>query len=59
IEAHRVDSAGIFHMGKSPDGYEGVKSFLEKRPAAFPMKVSNDMPPWFPWWKERKFEGIP
>ena len=55
MEAHRIDSAGISAMGRSPDGYEGVKSFLEKRPAEFGMKVSKDMPPFFPWWKERSF----
>jgi enoyl-CoA hydratase/carnithine racemase len=55
MAAHEVDSAGISAMGRSPDGYEGVKSFLEKRPAAFPMKVSSDMPAFFPWWKERAF----
>jgi enoyl-CoA hydratase/carnithine racemase len=53
--AHRLDSAGIYAMGRSPDGYEGVKSFLEKRPAAFEMKVSRDMPEFFPWWPEREF----
>jgi hypothetical protein len=43
-------------MGQSPDGHEGVTSFLEKRPAKFSMKVSQDMPDFFPWWKARKFE---
>lgn len=55
MEAHRLDSQGIYAMGRSPDGYEGVQSFLEKRPAKFPMKVSTDMPAFFPWWKERSF----
>jgi hypothetical protein len=32
-----------------------VQSFLEKRPAKFQMKVSRDMPDFFPWWEERKF----
>jgi enoyl-CoA hydratase/carnithine racemase len=58
MEAHQVDSAGVAAQGGSPDGYEGVKSFLEKRPPEFPMKVSKDMPRFFPWWKERKFEGL-
>ena len=43
-------------MGQSPDGHEGVTSFLEKRPAKFSMKVSSDMPEFFPWWQTRKFE---
>ena len=58
MEAHRLDSAGVYAMGRTPDGYEGVKSFLEKRPPEFPMKVSRDMPAYFPWWKPREFEGI-
>ena len=53
--AHQVDSQAIYAMGQSPDGYEGVQSFLEKRPAEFRMKVSQDMPAFFPWWKERSF----
>ncbi len=55
MEAHKLDSRAIFAMGQSPDGHEGVQSFLEKRPAVFPMKVSSDMPDFFPWWQERKF----
>jgi enoyl-CoA hydratase/carnithine racemase len=56
MEAHKLDSRAIYAMGQSPDGYEGVTSFLEKRPARFSMKVSSDMPGFFPWWKPRKFE---
>lgn len=56
MEAHKLDSRAIYAMGRSPDGYEGVQSFLEKRPAAFGMKVSRDMPDFFPWWEERRFE---
>ena len=44
-------------MGQSPDGHEGVQSLLEKRPAAFAMKVSRDMPEFFPWWKQRPFKA--
>ena len=53
--AHQVDSQAIYAMGQSPDGHEGVQSFLEKREAAFPMKVSKDLPDFFPWWKQRPF----
>jgi enoyl-CoA hydratase/carnithine racemase len=55
MEAHRVDSQAIQAMGRSPDAYEGVQSFLEKRPARFSMKVSEDLPAFYPWWKERSF----
>ncbi len=44
MEAHKVDSRGIFARGSSADVKEGVASFLEKRPAKFPDKVSKDMP---------------
>jgi enoyl-CoA hydratase/carnithine racemase len=56
MEAHKVDSRGIFHMGRSPDVAEGIASFKEKRKPRFGMRVSRDMPPFYPWWKERRFE---
>ncbi len=55
MEAHKIDSRGIFTMGQSPDSREGVESFLEKRAPEFPMKVSTDMPDFFPWWEKRSF----
>jgi enoyl-CoA hydratase/carnithine racemase len=55
MEAHKIDSRGIYYRGKSPDSKEGVVSFLEKRPAEFPGKVSSDMPEFFPWWEGREF----
>jgi len=55
MEAHRIDSRAIGYMGASPDGHEGVASFLEKRDPDFPMRVSRDMPSFYPWWKERSF----
>ena len=55
MHAHQVDSKAIFSMGRSPDAYEGVQSFLEKRAPRFAMKVSSDMPAFYPWWKERRF----
>ncbi|WP_169544224.1 crotonase/enoyl-CoA hydratase family protein [Sneathiella aquimaris] len=56
MEAHKVDSRGIFFMGQSPDVAEGVTSFLEKRPAKFSMKPSQDMPSYYPWWEEPEFK---
>src|SRR5690348_17233614 len=49
MEAHKVDSRGIYARGRSGDVKEGVVSFLEKRPAQFKDKVSTDMPDYFPW----------
>ena len=56
MEAHKIDSRGISVLGKLPDAAEGVTSFLEKRPPNFPMKVSTDMPDYFPWWDEPRFQ---
>lgn len=56
MQAHKIDSRGIYHRGKSADAIEGVESFLEKRPPIFPGKVSSDMPEYFPWWSEETFE---
>ena len=55
MEAHKIDSRGIFARGRSGDAREGVASFLEKRPAKFLDKVSKDMPAYFPWWSEPKY----
>jgi enoyl-CoA hydratase/carnithine racemase len=52
MDAHRVDSRAIFERGASPDAAEGVTSFLEKRPANYPCRVSADMPSFYPWWDE-------
>jgi enoyl-CoA hydratase/carnithine racemase len=56
MEAHKIDSRGIDARGSTPDVREGVMSFLEKRPAKFPMRVSTGMPDFFPWWETRQFE---
>ena len=56
MEAHKVDSRLIYELGKAEDVKEGVKSFLEKRSPKFLSKVSRDMPKFFPWWTNRKFE---
>jgi enoyl-CoA hydratase/carnithine racemase len=55
MEAHKVDSRGIVARGASDDAKEGVMSFLEKRPASFPMRVSDGMPDFYPWWDEPEF----
>ena len=55
MEAHKIDSRGIYFAGKAADAKEGVESFLEKRTAKFPLKVSEDMPEFYPWWVDREF----
>jgi enoyl-CoA hydratase/carnithine racemase len=56
MEAHRADSRGMFSRGQSADAQEGVTSFLEKRPASFPDRVSDGLPDIFPGWQPPSFE---
>ena len=56
IEAHKIDSRGMYAMGISEDCKEGVTSFLEKRSPKFQMRPSSDMPAFYPWWQPRRFE---
>ena len=55
MEGHKIDSRAIYARGRQGDAKEGVVSFLEKRPAAFPDKVSKDMPSFYPWWDKRTY----
>lgn len=55
MEAHRLESRLIVSRGRAGDAKEGVTSFLEKRAAVFPDKVSKDMPQPFPWRPTPKF----
>ena len=48
MEAHRADSRAMFFRGQSADAAEGVTSFLEKRPANYPDRVSDGLPDIFP-----------
>lgn len=54
--AHRIDSRSIYRLSRGKDAIEGVQSFLEKRPAQFPSKISEDMPDFYPWWDEPAYE---
>lgn len=55
MDAHRVDSRGIMERGRSADSREGVVSFLEKRPARYPDRVSDGLPDIFPGWEDPRF----
>lgn len=48
MEAHIIDSRAIQARGKTEDAKEGIASFLEKRAASYPNRVSTDMPD-LPW----------
>lgn len=56
MAAHRVDSRAIYRLSRSADAREGIASFLEKRPPAYPDTVSGQMPDFYPWWEEPGYE---
>jgi enoyl-CoA hydratase/carnithine racemase len=56
MEAHRADSRAMASRGATADAAEGVSSFLEKRPARFPDKVSDGLPDLFPGSEAPRFE---
>jgi enoyl-CoA hydratase/carnithine racemase len=55
MEPHRADSRAMLARGQSDDAREGVTSFLEKRPAEFPDRVSDGLPEIFPGREEPVF----
>jgi enoyl-CoA hydratase/carnithine racemase len=55
MQAHRADSRAIQSRGTSADSREGITSFLEKRPADFPDRVSVDVPNIWPHWRPPEF----
>jgi enoyl-CoA hydratase/carnithine racemase len=55
MEAHRVESALIPWLAEHGDAPEAMAAFLEKRPAQFQKRVSQDLPPSYPWWEDPPF----
>ncbi len=55
MEAHRIESKGLFQRFGTADTREGMASFIEKRPAQFPGRVPSDLPDGFPWWPDHPF----
>jgi enoyl-CoA hydratase/carnithine racemase len=55
MDAHIAESRGMRAQGSSSDAYEGVTSFLEKRPARFTRTVSSDLPDIFPGWASPEY----
>jgi enoyl-CoA hydratase/carnithine racemase len=49
LDAVTLDVACVGYLAAGADAQEGIKSFFEKRPAAFPLRPSKDMPPFGPW----------
>jgi len=49
LDAVTLDVACLGYLAAGADAQEGIKSFFEKRPPAFPLKPSKDMPPFGPW----------
>ncbi|HEY1715803.1 MAG TPA: crotonase/enoyl-CoA hydratase family protein [Solirubrobacteraceae bacterium] len=54
--AHRADSRGMFYRGQSADAAEGVTSFLQKRPARFPDRVSDGLPDVMAGWAAPEYQ---
>ena len=55
MHAHRLESELLTRRRGCPDTVEGIQSFLEKRPPAFPMRSTRDMPENFPWYTAPPF----
>ncbi|KAI9688321.1 MAG: hypothetical protein M1820_010266 [Bogoriella megaspora] len=47
---HLLDSRILYELFSSADNKEGIKAFLEKRPANFIGTMDSDAPGAYPWW---------
>ena len=48
-QVHELESRLVAHTIFGPDAVEGVTSFLERRPPAFPGTIGKHLPPFAPW----------
>lgn len=56
MESHKIESKYLYYTGKNADAKEGINSFLEKRKPEFSMRVSSDLPDFYPWWEKQEFK---
>src|SRR4051812_33640270 len=59
LAAHELESEALHFLGSSDDVREGVASFLEKRDAHFPLRVSRDMPGFYARWQAERGGLLP
>ncbi len=56
LGANRLESAALLELGAMADAREGVAAFKEKRSPNFPLRVSRDLPGFFPWFTDEPFD---
>lgn len=56
MEAHRYESRALAARRRQEDRIEGVNSFMEKRPPAFPETVPADLPDIWDGWTPPRYE---
>jgi enoyl-CoA hydratase/carnithine racemase len=56
IEANRLESKSLLAVQRTADTAEGVASFLEKRAPNFTLRPTRDLPDFYPWWDELRFD---
>jgi enoyl-CoA hydratase/carnithine racemase len=57
LSANRLESQALLALGTRADAAEGVAAFRQKRTPQFPLRVSRDLPDFYPWWTEEAFDG--